>query len=233
MKYLKFHYQIKPNPCLIWGNLFWIPSLMLHFSNCISQNCYMDLLKLSHGLLKLLLGFVKLSKFVWICISCPLPNKTKLKLDQVLKACWSFCFELKVLSDLKYSMPFVRSTFGNGNFFALGKIEEERGTLGHIWLVGSAGIDYYQYIRLFMGGERELLYVSQKICHPLRKDFCKTLLRNVRKPNCRVTGKYFCATGNICDPAFEALLASSERYHKILKILKLLKILKNNNWQYL
>ena len=118
-------------------------------------------------------------------VLCSLP-KTMLKFDQHFKACWSFCFELKVLSDLKYSMPFVRSTFGNGNFFALGKIEEERGTLGHIWLVGSAGIDYYQYIRLFMGGERELLYVSQKICHPLRKDFCKTLLRNIRKPNCRV-----------------------------------------------
>ena len=34
-------------------------------------------------------------------------------------------------------------------------------------------------------------------------------------------------TGNICDLAFEVLLASSDRYQKILKILK------NNNWQYL
>ena len=35
---------------------------------------------------------------VVLCISCPLPNKTKLEFDQDFKACWSFCFELKVLN---------------------------------------------------------------------------------------------------------------------------------------
>ena len=30
-----------------------------------------------------------------------------------LKACWSFCFELKVLSESKYLMPWVRCAFGN------------------------------------------------------------------------------------------------------------------------
>ena len=60
----------------------------------ISLNCYMGLSKLIHGFLQV---------FTWICQSCymhfcPLPNKTKLKLDQNFKACWSFCFEVKVLN---------------------------------------------------------------------------------------------------------------------------------------
>ena len=75
----------------------------------ISLNCYMDLSKLIHGFLQV---------FTWICQSCsmhfcPLPNKTKLKLDQNFKACWSFCFEVKVLNETKYSMPWVRCAFGN------------------------------------------------------------------------------------------------------------------------
>ena len=32
------------------------------------------------------------------------------------KACWSFCFELMVLNDFKYSMPLVRCAFGNIHF---------------------------------------------------------------------------------------------------------------------
>ena len=53
----------------------------------ICQCCYMYLLELFHGFIK----FVP-------CISHPLPKKTKLKFDQGFKACWSFCFELKVLN---------------------------------------------------------------------------------------------------------------------------------------
>ena len=56
-------------------------------------SCYLDLSKkygflyvVTHvdmDLLKLLLGFVT----VLLCISCPLPNETKLKFDQDFKAC--------------------------------------------------------------------------------------------------------------------------------------------------
>ena len=55
----------------------------------------------------LLPGFVK----VVLCISRPLPNKTKLKFDREFKACWSFCFELKVLNESKYSMHWVCCAF--------------------------------------------------------------------------------------------------------------------------
>ena len=58
------------------------------------QSCYMDFLKLIHG-------FVK----YFLCIFCPLPIKTKLDVDQDFKACWSFCFEVKLLNESKYSMP--------------------------------------------------------------------------------------------------------------------------------
>ena len=53
----------------------------------ISLSCYMDLLNLLHV-------FIKVAPY----ISSLLPNKTKLKFDQDFKACWSFCFELKVLN---------------------------------------------------------------------------------------------------------------------------------------
>ena len=56
-----------------------------------------------------LYGFLKVAT----CISCPLPYKTKLKCEQDFKACWSFYFELKVLNESKYSMPWVRCAFGN------------------------------------------------------------------------------------------------------------------------
>ena len=52
----------------------------------IALSFYMDLSKLLHEFVKVNLG---------ISISCPLPNKTKLKFDQDFNACWSF--ELKVL----------------------------------------------------------------------------------------------------------------------------------------
>ena len=77
-------------------------NLFLQVVTWICQKIYMDLLKL-------LLGFVT----VLLCISCPLPNKTKLKFDQDFKACWSFCFEQKVLNESKNSMPWVRCAFGN------------------------------------------------------------------------------------------------------------------------
>ena len=60
-------------------------------------------------LLKFLRGYVK----VVLCISWPLPNETKLKFDDNFKACWSFCFELKVLNESKNSMHWVRSAFSN------------------------------------------------------------------------------------------------------------------------
>ena len=67
-----------------------------------SSSCYMDLLKL-------LRGFVK----VVLCISHSSPNKTKVKFDQDIKACWSFCFELKMLNELKYTTSWVRCALGN------------------------------------------------------------------------------------------------------------------------
>ena len=59
--------------------------------------------------LKLLPGLVK----VFQCISHLLTNKTKLKFDQELKACRSFCFELKVLNKSNDSMPWACCAFGN------------------------------------------------------------------------------------------------------------------------
>ena len=43
-----------------------------------------------------------LSKFYVFFALC---QKNKLKFDQDFKACWSFCFELKVLNESKFSMP--------------------------------------------------------------------------------------------------------------------------------
>ena len=68
----------------------------------ICQSCYMDLLKLLHGFVKVVLY-----------ISSPLPSKSKLKFNQDLKACWSFCVELKVLNEWKYSMPWACCAFCN------------------------------------------------------------------------------------------------------------------------
>ena len=68
----------------------------------IFMSCYMDLLKLLRGFVRVVLR-----------ISRPLPNKTTLKFDQDFKACWSFCFELKVLNEAKYSVPWVHCAFDN------------------------------------------------------------------------------------------------------------------------
>ena len=73
----------------------------------------MDLLKLLHECDK-----------VVTCISCPLPNKTKLKLAQDFKDCRSLCFERKVLIESKYARLWVRCVFGNvlsESFLALSK----------------------------------------------------------------------------------------------------------------
>ena len=51
-----------------------------------------------------------LSKFY---VLSPFAKKKKLKFDQDSKACWSFCFELKVLNELKFSKPWVRCAFGS------------------------------------------------------------------------------------------------------------------------
>ena len=52
-----------------------------------------------------------LSKFSMFFL--PFSKKNKLKFDHDFKACWSFCFELKVLNESKYSMSWVRCAFGN------------------------------------------------------------------------------------------------------------------------
>ena len=54
----------------------------------------MDLSKLIHGFVKVFLSF-----------SRPLRNKTKLMFDRDFKACSRFCFELSVLNESSYSMP--------------------------------------------------------------------------------------------------------------------------------
>ena len=80
---------------------------------------------------KLLHGFVNIDKWIslnyynayyWYmdfskvvtCFSWPLPKKTKLKVHQDFKACWSFCFEPKVLKEPKCSMPWVLCAFTKG-----------------------------------------------------------------------------------------------------------------------
>ena len=50
---------------------------------------------------------------IFLCISCPLLNKTKLKFGQDFEVRWSSCFELKLLNVSKYSIPRVRCAFGN------------------------------------------------------------------------------------------------------------------------
>ena len=85
----------------------------------ISLICSMDLPKLIYGFscymdlpnYYMYYCFVDFSKF-FLCNPSPLPNKIKLKCDQDFKACWSFCFELKVLNELKHSMHWVRCAFG-------------------------------------------------------------------------------------------------------------------------
>ena len=68
--------------------------------------CQMDSSKLLHTWI-CLSCYMDLSKFT-SCIFRPLLNKTNLKCDQFFKACLRVCFELKVLNEAKYSMPWVR-----------------------------------------------------------------------------------------------------------------------------
>ena len=68
----------------------------------LSNLLQMDLLKLLHGFVKVIL-----------CFSCPLSNNIKLKFDHDVKACWGFCFKIKPLNESKYSMPWVRCAFGS------------------------------------------------------------------------------------------------------------------------
>ena len=110
----------------------------------ICQSCYMDFSKLLHGFVKidtgiclnlytvfakLLNGFVKV-----LCIPRPLPkNKARDKFDQDFKACWSFCFEQKVLNESKYSMPWVCCAFGNNLICILGIFLPNGYNLAHIF----------------------------------------------------------------------------------------------------
>ena len=70
----------------------------------------MNFSKLLHGivridtLLKVLHGLVK----IVLCISRPLPNKTKIS-----KLVQASAFELKVLDESKFSMPWIPFAFGN------------------------------------------------------------------------------------------------------------------------
>jgi len=90
--------------------------------NCwICQSWYVDLLKFLRVFVTVLTWiccccYMNLYKgccmdLLYISISRPLPNKTKLKFD--FKAFWCFCFELKVLIESKHSMPWVCCAFGN------------------------------------------------------------------------------------------------------------------------
>ena len=96
----------KSDHCLVLSvrqSPFWILLKLLDLSKFLNgflyvvtwicQNWYMDSFKLIHGFVKVVL-----------CISRLFPNKTKLKFDQDFKDDWSFCFELKVLNESKYSM---------------------------------------------------------------------------------------------------------------------------------
>ena len=85
-----------------WMDLSKFIHEFLYFALLICQSGYMDLLKSLNGFDKVVL-----------CIPRPLPNQIKLKFDQDFKASWSFCFELKVLKESKYSIPLVRFAFGN------------------------------------------------------------------------------------------------------------------------
>ena len=72
---------------------------------CMLQDWYTGFCKLLHGfvwnmyLSKFLHGLVKVVFMFFL----PFAKQTKLKFDQDFKACWSFCFELKVLIESKYS----------------------------------------------------------------------------------------------------------------------------------
>ena len=61
-------------------------------------------------------GFDMVVKKIWQSCSTysrPLQNKTKLRFDQDFRACWSFCFQLKALSQSSHCLPWARCAFGN------------------------------------------------------------------------------------------------------------------------
>ena len=61
-------------------------------------------------------GFDMVVKKIWQSCSTysrPLQNKTKLRFDQDFRACWSFCFQLKALSQSSHCLPWVCCAFGN------------------------------------------------------------------------------------------------------------------------
>ena len=115
--------QVWPLPCLVTKSLIDSSFLIqyIDFSMFvdrfviivlwISLSCYLDLSKLPHGFIKI----------TWVCQSCS--NKTKLKFDQDFIVCWSFCFELKLLNESKYSVPWVRCGFGNVCCICGGQLE--------------------------------------------------------------------------------------------------------------
>ena len=112
------------------------------------QSCYMDLLKLLRGFAKDIL-----------CISRPLPNKTKLKFDKDFKACWSFCFELKLLNESKYSLPWVRSAFGNvlstANSELAQKWNRRQGQGRLLSAVSNLNMVWGAFVQLHLIGRRE------------------------------------------------------------------------------
>ena len=63
---------------LIQGFLFKLSHGLVKIDEWISLICSMDLSKLQHGFVTVVTVFVK----VVLCISRPLPHKTKLKFDQ-------------------------------------------------------------------------------------------------------------------------------------------------------
>ena len=67
---------------------------------------YMNLSKLLNEIIKVLTWICW--SFSWICQSClrisfPLPKKIMVRVDQDFEGCWSFCFEKRVLTELKHS----------------------------------------------------------------------------------------------------------------------------------
>ena len=98
--------ETKQKPCC-WSWFLLDPSSIIALP-CPSMSHTLALLNFVQIVGWLLYGFVKIAT----CISHPLQKKTNLKFDQGFKS-WSFCFELKLLSETKYSMPWTCCAFGN------------------------------------------------------------------------------------------------------------------------
>ena len=85
--------------CSCWVELSCYKLFFVKFVTWISLSYYMDLAKLIHGMLQL-------SKLF-------LPFAKQKKVDKDFKACWSICFDLKVVNESMYPMPSVRCAVGN------------------------------------------------------------------------------------------------------------------------